>query len=131
MDKVIHFEIPVTDLQKARDFYGPIFGWALQDWTMPDGSIHIGVHTTHIDEATRQPKEAGAINGMIQLRNDKVKSPTFAVNVDSIDDRVAKVEKAGGKVIQQKVDIMGMGFYCYVQDPDGNVFGLWEDAKKA
>lgn len=130
MDKVVHFEIPVTNLEKARGFYGPIFGWTLQDWTMPDGSVHIGVHTTPIDETTRVPKEPGAINGMIQMRNATIKTPTFAVNVDSIDDRVAKITKAGGKVVQPKVDIMGMGYYCYVADPDGNIIGLWEDAKK-
>ncbi len=130
MDKVVHFEIPVTNLEKARSFYGPIFGWTLQDWTMPDGSMHIGVHTTPIDEKTRVPKEPGAINGMIQMRNATIKTPTFAVNVDSIDDRVAKITNAGGKVVQPKVDIMGMGYYCYVADPDGNIIGLWEDAKK-
>jgi predicted enzyme related to lactoylglutathione lyase len=27
MDPIVHFELPVDDLQKARDFYGPIFGW--------------------------------------------------------------------------------------------------------
>ena len=130
MDKVVHFEIPVTSLESARNFYGPIFGWNLQDWTMPDGSVHIGVHTAPIDEKTRMPKEPGAINGMIIARNASVKAPLVAVNVDSIDDRVEKVLKAGGKVVQPKVDIMGMGFYCYISDPDGNVLGLWEDAKK-
>jgi len=130
MDKVVHFEIPVNDLEKARNFYGHIFGWALADWTMPDGSVHIGVHTTPIDETTRVPEEAGAINGMIMQKTEVSKHPTFAINVDSIDDRIEKITKAGGKLLQPKVDIMGMGFYCYASDPEGNVFGLWEDAKK-
>ena len=129
MDKVVHFEIPVTNLDQARAFYGSIFGWKLDDWKMPDGSVHIGVHTTPIDEKTRAPKEPGAINGMIQMRSALIKSPTIALNVDSIDDRVAKVVKAGGKLVQPKVNIMDMGFYAYVSDPDGNIIGLWEDKK--
>ena len=37
------------------------------------------------------------------------------------DDRV---------IVFRRVDMMGMGFYAYISDPDGNVLGLWEDAKK-
>ena len=131
MDKVVHFELPVNDLERARKFYGSIFAWKLQDWPMPDGSTYIGVHTTPIDEKTRLPLEVGGINGGIMKRNDKVKAPVFAINVSSIDEKVTMVLKAGGKVIMPKVDMMGMGFYAYVEDTEGNTIGLWEDVKKA
>ena len=130
MDPLVHFEIPVEDLEKARAFYGSIFGWKLQDWPMPDGSTYIGVHTTPIDEKTHQPLKPGAINGGIMKRTKDVKAPVFAINVSSIDDYIPKVEAAGGKVVMPKMDMMGMGFYAYVTDPDGNVLGLWEDLKK-
>ncbi len=129
MDPIVHFEIPVTDLEKARSFYS-IFGWKLQDWPMPDGSTYIGVHTTPIDEKTRQPLKPGAINGGIMKKNDDVKAPVFAIQVSSIDEKVKLIEKAGGKVIKPKMDMMGMGFYAYVTDLSGNVVGLWEDAPK-
>lgn len=129
MDGIVHFEIPVDDLERARAFYS-IFGWNLQDWPMPDGSTYIGVHTTPIDEKTRQPLKPGAINGGIMQRSKDVKAPVFAINVASIDERVAQIEKAGGKVVKPKIDMMGMGFYAYVKDTEGNVIGLWEDAKK-
>lgn len=130
MDPIVHFEIPVDDLEKARSFYGSIFGWNLQDWPMPDGSLYIGVHTTPIDEVTRLPLKPGAINGGIMKRNDKAKNPIFAIQVSSIDEKVKMVEAAGGKVVMPKMDMMGMGFYAYVSDLAGNVIGLWEDAKK-
>ena len=129
----MHFEIPVDDLEKARAFYGPIFGWKLQDWPMPDGSTYIGVHTTPIDEKTRVPLEPGGINGGIMKKNDHVKNvkgAVIAVNVVSIDECITKVIAAGGKVVMPKVDMMGMGFYAYVSDPSGNTIGLWEDLKK-
>ena len=116
MDPLVHFEIPVNDLEKARGFYGSIFGWKLQDWPMPDGSTYIGVHTTPIDEKTREPLKPGAINGGIMKRNDNVKAPVFAIKVSSIDEKVKLVEKAGGKVVMPKMDMMGMGFYAYVTD---------------
>ena len=36
----------------------------------------------------------------------------------------------GATVTMPKTDMMGMGFYAYVQDPFGNVIGLWEDPPK-
>lgn len=129
MDPIVHFEIPVTDLEAARKFYG-IFGWKLTDWKMPDGSVYIGVHTTPIDEKTRLPLKPGAINGGIMKQTDKVKAPVFAINVSSIDEKVKVIEKAGGKVVMPKMDMMGMGFYAYVTDLSGNVLGLWEDPPK-
>ena len=130
MDKVVHFEIPVKDLAKAKTFY-QVFGWKLTDWPMPDGSNYVGVHTVAIDEKTRLPLEVGAINGGIMLRSDKVQAPVLAVNVPSINERIQQVEKAGGTLVMPKTDMMGMGFYAYVKDPDGNVIGLWEDLKKS
>jgi uncharacterized protein len=130
MDPLVHFEIPVDDLEKARSFYGEIFGWKLSDWPMPDGSTYIGVHTTPIDEKTRQPLKPGAINGGILKRNDKAKAPIFAIHVESIEERVEQVKKVGGKVVMPTMDMMGMGFYAYVSDPAGNVIGLWQDPPK-
>ena len=129
MDKIVHFEIPSKDPEAARKFYS-MFGWDMKDWPMPDGSNYIGVRTVEVDEATKLPKEPGAINGGIMKMTDKVKAPVLAIHVSSIDEKMTMVEKAGGKVVMPKIDMMGMGFYAYFSDPDGNVVGLWEDAPK-
>lgn len=129
MDPIVHFEIPAKDLSTSRKFYEDIFGWKITEWPMPDGSMYLGVHTTPIDEQTRQPLKPGAINGGI-MKMDVVKMPVFAIHVASIDERMQQVEAAGGKVVMPKVDMMGMGFYAYVTDLDGNVIGLWEDPPK-
>jgi predicted enzyme related to lactoylglutathione lyase len=76
------------------------------------------------------PLEVGAINGGILLRNTEVQAPVFAINVSSIDEKVLKIMEAGGSVVKPKMEMMGMGFYAYVKDTEGNVIGLWEDAKK-
>ncbi len=130
MDPIVHFEIPVDDIKRAKAFYGDIFGWNLQDWPMPDGSTYVGIHTAPIDEKSRLPLKPGAINGGMMLRNKVTKAPILAIHVASIDERVTQIEKAGGKLMAPKAD-MGIGFYAYVSDPEGNVIGLWEDAKKA
>ncbi len=132
MDPIVHFEIPVKDLDQARKFYD-VFGWKLENWPMPDGSVYVGVHTTPIDEKTRMPVKPGAINGGIMKQIDEVKNVNgaiIAVNVPSIDEKVKEIEAAGGRVVKAKTDIMGMGYYAYFADPSGNILGLWEDAKK-
>jgi hypothetical protein len=34
MNKVVHFEIPADDVARAKEFYGSIFDWELQDMDM-------------------------------------------------------------------------------------------------
>lgn len=36
MDKVVHFEIPTDDLDRAKKFYSSIFSWELQDFSLPE-----------------------------------------------------------------------------------------------
>lgn len=130
MDPIVHFELPAKDLDRAKKFYSSIFGWNLQDWPMPDGTTYVGVHTTPIDEKTRMPLKPGGINGGMVLRDKIIQAPIFAIQVDSIDERIKQVEAAGGSVVLPKKDIMGMGFYAYIKDLEDNVIGLWEDLKK-
>jgi uncharacterized protein len=130
MDPLVHFELPVDDMARAKKFYSSIFGWKLDDWKMPDGSVYVGAHTTAIDEKTRVPNKPGAINGALVQRSSTIKAPIFAIHVDSIDSYTGKIEAAGGSVVMPKVSIMGMGYYAYLSDSEGNTIGLWEDAKK-
>lgn len=130
-DKVVHFEIPADDMNRAKDFYGSVFGWDIKDWgPMPDGSAYLGARTVEVDEEKHVPKEAGAINGGIIPRSTSAPTPVLAMHVASIDEAIKKIEAKGGKVVKPKWDIMGSGFYAYVTDSEGNVIGLWEDAIK-
>ncbi|HYJ38290.1 MAG TPA: VOC family protein [Chitinophagaceae bacterium] len=130
MQKVVHFEIPADDIQRAKKFYGEIFGWKLQDWPLQDGSVYTGARTVEVDETTFIPKEPGAINGGLVKRDQYIKTPQVTVNVPSIDEYLEKIKKAGGKVIKGKHDIEGAGYYAYVADSEGNLLGLWEDIPK-
>jgi uncharacterized protein len=130
MDPIVHFELPYLDKARAQSFYESIFGWKMQDWTMPDGTVHVGIHTAPIDEATRMPLKPGAINGMLVKRDPRIGHPVVTAHVASIDERVKQIEAAGGSVVQPKVEVPGMGWYIYVKDPEGNVIGMWQDATK-
>lgn len=127
MDKVQHFEIPADDLDRARKFYGEVFGWKLVDFSTP-GMEYVSVYTTEVDDK-RMPKQVGAINGGMFRRNDIITGPTIAVAVDDIDAKLRKIQAAGGRVVMEKRAIDSMGFYAYIRDTEGNVIGVWQDAK--
>ena len=125
MDRVVHFEIPVDDVTRAREFYGPIFDWQLQPM---DDMGYTLLMTTAVDETTSSPKEPGAINGGMMERSDRTSHPVITIEVDSIDDSLKKVEAAGGSVVLTRSDMGGMGWFAYFKDSEGNVMGLWENA---
>lgn len=48
---------------------------------------------------------------------------------DDIDEDLEKVAQLGGKVIREKTEIPGMGWYGVFQDPTGNVLALYTSMK--
>lgn len=127
MDKVVHFEIPYDDLERAKKFYIDVFDWGIQ--TMPEMNYNI-VRTVEVDEQ-QMPKEKSAINGGMYKRDEQsAKSPVIVISVKSIDESIKKIQKAGGNVFRPKVSIGQMGFYAQVIDTEGNIIGLWENLGK-
>jgi predicted enzyme related to lactoylglutathione lyase len=122
MGKVVHFEIPADDLGRAKQFYGSVFGWQLDD--MPDIDYTIA-RTVDVDEQ-QLPKEPGAINGGMMKRGPDTPSPVVTIDVPSIDESLKQIEAQGGSVVAPRTEIPGMGAYAYFKDSEGNTLGLWE-----
>lgn len=126
MQKVVHFEIPADDVERAKSFYGSVFGWELETMQMGQGE-YTTVKTTAVDEQTQMPTEPGAINGGMMQRDPSVTTaPVITIDVDGIDDALKQIEDKGGSVITPRTPIPGMGAFAYFKDPEGNVLGLWE-----
>jgi predicted enzyme related to lactoylglutathione lyase len=126
VSKVVHFEIPAEDLDRAKRFYGAVFGWNLQTTPMPGGGEYTSVVTTPVDEQTQIPTEPGAINGGMMERSATTPAPVITIDVDAIDVALKNVEAEGGTTVQPRTDIPGMGAFAYFKDCEGNVMGLWE-----
>jgi uncharacterized protein len=124
MDKVVHFEIPVDDLERAKGFYSSVFGWQLQ--TMPDMDDYTIAMTTDVDQQTQSPTQPGAINGALMKRSADAPAPVLTVQVDSVDTALKQIEAEGGSMLRPRTEIPGMGAFGYFRDPEGNVVGLWE-----
>ncbi len=127
MRKVVHFEIPVDDLERAKSFYGSVFGWNLQTMPMPGGDYTM-IRTVDVDEQTQLPAEPGAINGGMMPRTEQIPAPVITIDVDAIDEALKQVEAGGGSIVTPRTPISGMGAVAYVKDCEGNVLGLWETA---
>lgn len=125
MDKVVHFEIPVDDRARAKEFYTSVFDWDLIDSDMGGGIVYTSARTVETDER-QLPKEPGAINGGIMNRTSDTPAPVITVQVDSIDESLKKVEAGGGATVQPRTEIPNMGAFAYFKDSEGNVMGLWE-----
>ncbi|MGK5678040.1 VOC family protein [Actinoplanes sp. URMC 104] len=124
MDRVIHFEVPFDDGERATTFYREAFGWELN--SMPNFRYTL-VTTTPTDEQGR-PAEPGGVNGGMLARQGPITAPVITVGVDSIDDALVTIEKLGGKVAIGRQPVGTMGFSAYFHDTEGNLIGLWENA---
>ena len=125
MDKVVHFEITFDDHKRAKEFYGSVFDWELNDVPMGDGVAYTTATTVPIDDKM-MPKEPGAINGGFTHRGPDTPSPVITIGVDSIDDTLKKVEAGGGSTITPRTPIPNMGAFAYFKDSEGNTMGLYE-----
>jgi predicted enzyme related to lactoylglutathione lyase len=64
--------------------------------------------------------------GGLTAREDGLTHPRSYIEVDSIDDVLAKVEDSGGRVVMAKAPISDTSWYAAFEDSEGNQMGLYE-----
>jgi predicted enzyme related to lactoylglutathione lyase len=122
--RVVHFEIPFDDGDRARAFYKEAFGWQVQE--MPDMGYTMVMSGPSGDAG---PTEAGFINGGMMARaGSPARGPVLTVDVESIDVALERIGELGGSTVVGRTPVGDMGFTAYVTDTEGNVVGLWETA---
>jgi uncharacterized protein len=132
MYPVIHFEMPAKDNERVRKFYESVFGWQITQLA-PDMGDFLLAFTTKTDENNRMPKKLGAINGGFYKRTKPDQHTKITILVDDIRKVMKEIEAAGGKVLggAQKPgepnEIPGVGLFCDVIDPEGNLVTIYED----
>jgi len=122
MNRVVHFEIPADDVERAKKFYGGNFGWKLNQLG-PDMGNYVLVQTGPTDDKG-MPQDKGFVNGGLMLRDPSARSPVLVIAVDDADATVEKVKKSGGSLVGEILDIPNVGRYARVQDTEGNVIGI-------
>jgi predicted enzyme related to lactoylglutathione lyase len=114
-----YFEIPVTDMDRAVQFYTSVFGVSLTR-EIVDG----------YDMALFPPAEDGwGASGALAKGDVYVPSKTGAIlyfRVASIDDILARATAAGADILYPKKDIGDLGYVAEIEDSEGNRIALTE-----
>ena len=120
MNPVVHFEMPAQDRKRMADFYTKAFGWKTKQLGEDMGNYVLAT-TTDSDE-NGMPNKPGAINGgFFQKTDDKpAQYPSVVIAVDNIKEHMTNVEKSGGKVLGEPMNIPGIGLYVSFFDTEGN-----------
>jgi uncharacterized protein len=120
MNSVVHFEMPAKDTKRMSDFYSKTFGWQTQQLGAEMGNYVLAT-TTEADEKGR-PKAPGAINGGFYQRTEDplTHAPSVVIAVDNLQDHIAKVTAAGGKIIGEPMEIPGIGMWVSFYDTEDN-----------
>ena len=117
MSRVVHFEIMAKTPQEAVDFYSKVLGWKFQKWDNP--GMDYWLITTGNDSVP-------GINGGLGP-GDPIKVVVNTIGVADLDATLKKVVQHGGKVLQPRGPLPGVGWYAAFEDPVGNRFGLMQD----
>lgn len=120
--RVVHFEVPFDDADRARGFYREVFGWEIQ----PVPELDYNMVATGPTSAEGMPTEPGYIGGGMFQRQPDVDRPVITLAVDDVDAALAAVKQHGGASVGEKLAVGDMGFAAYFKDSEGNLMGLWQ-----
>jgi uncharacterized protein len=119
MNPVVHFELPYDNRDRIAKFYQTAFGWQLEKLGQEMGNYVVATTAT-TDAKPGAP--AGSINGGFYERKADwpAQHPSVVIGVQKIEESMAKVTAAGGKVLGDPMDIPGVGRYVSFFDTEGN-----------
>lgn len=130
MVRIVHFEVHVDDMERAKKFYGVVFDWKFEDWTDYAGMPYFGAVTGDANEH--------GIDGALMQRQGPPPGPNQPLNgyactmgVADYDSTEQKILANGGKVALPKYALPGMAWQGYYIDTEGNIFGIHQPDENA
>jgi uncharacterized protein len=123
MSNLAYFEVPADDLNRAKKFYKELLQWEFSKTENPEIKMEYWMINTG-------PAEEGTLNrgGMYERMGPMPGILTY-VKVETLDRILAKVEKLGGKIVNPKMSVKGVGTMANILDTEGNLIALWEPEK--
>ena len=112
---IVWFEIPADNPERAKAFYGSLFGWKINPF--PGNSEYLHIDTGGADDSP---------DGALKKRKHAAEPVVNYISVDSVDKFADKIAKLGGKICMARTAVPQMGYFAVCQDTEGNAFGLWE-----
>ena len=116
------FEIPATDIKRARKFYEEVFNVTMEELDMEG---------TKMAMFPLQPGN-GKANGAVcqsEMHRPSKDGCIIYLNADpDLNNALGRVEKAGGQVTLPKTDIGENGFMAFFVDTEGNQMAMHSNA---
>lgn len=114
------FEIFVDDIHRAKKFYQSIFGVNLERMDDPTDA------TVDMLSFPSDFNQYGASGALVRRDGSKAggNSTVIYFSCDDCAIEEAKIDGAGGKVVQSKFSIGEYGFCAIAIDTEGNTIGL-------
>lgn len=108
--EIVHIEFRSANFARTTEFYARLFDW----------------RTEQNASASYMKLSGGALSGG-WVRADLVQAPgpIAYLAVNDLAAKLAEVERAGGRILVQKLPFAGGGEIGLFADPDGNIMGLW------
>lgn len=119
-----HFEIHASDVAKAKQFYGGLFGWKFEPMPVDEDIEYLLISG---DEIGQTP---GLTGGLMTRMGDApeagspIRGGTMTFEVKDCDERYEWALANGGSEALPPQDYPGIGRCAYVEDGQGNVVGM-------
>lgn len=111
---VSHVELPVLDLNKAKTFFGEVFGWEIDLESFPDYGI----------TSLGDPEKSASV-GLFKVDKVPEKGINVVFEVEDIEATLKKVETLKGKTVREKYLIAEeVGYAAQFTDVFGIEYGL-------
>ena len=109
-NEIAYFEIVAKDAARLHRFYEATFDWKLESGPMPN---YVSITTGG----------ASALRGGIRQEEGAKPDRVMYVRVANLEETLARVTKAGGKVLIPPMQVAGVTFALFL-DPEGNTMGI-------
>ena len=114
--RLVYFELPADDTQRAEDFYAELFGWQFRP--VQEGFDY------------RMLEEEADPGGAIYPSQTGEKGAIIYFESDDVDASVERVNELGGSA-EDKQPIPGVGWFARCEDTEGNPFSVWQSDESA
>ena len=118
MRPIVHVEIPSSDDEAQKAFYGDLLGWQATE-------VPMGPDFTYVMFSLGETLGAA----LSQVGEDiKPGDVILYFDTDDLDADMARVGELGGQVLMARQDVPGFGSLGLFLDPTGNRVAFWQNA---
>jgi uncharacterized protein len=125
--KPIHFDLTVPNVAQARRFFENLFGWRFERFA--------DVPYEYYRIQAGPPDEPGIDGGIAATADAPLAADrpmtALTVPVADLDATLAKVQAEGGRLVEPKMPIPGIGWYATCAEPGGLLFGVIQEDPRA